>query len=438
MTAATPFMPSRPAARRRRVPAVLVMVAVLLAYMSFLGKPDPESADLSPSRFTELAFLGLAFLGAVLLAHDRRTQAPCAPAVAMRAVTLAFALWAMVDSLAGPLALTGLAKSVELMMLVAIAHELVLVDRDLRPGEGGGMAGLMLGGILAVLALLVLSNFARSGTPLPMEHVEDWGSASDRPRLILGTNHPLASALFLAFGVVAALCTQGRWIWRGPVVLGLLWLLHLCDARGIEGGCMLGILVWIMRKIPRSPAGIVITWTIGGALLLAIVALLVDGNADALVVDAVGPDVLTLNGRIPLWSYILGEVPKHPLVGVGYYSTREFILNTFPFAGHAHNSAIEVLFGTGLVGAVLFALFLVLLLAGVLTTGNLLLAAITPIVLVEGSLDPILFTPGVGMFITLLVLEGAFLRQGRAWRREAARAQTAWRAMPRFADGRPG
>ena len=429
-------MPDLPriASTGRRALAFVVIVSALLAYMSFLRRSDAESSDLSLSRFTELAFIAVAFLGAILLGHGRRISIRSVPATVTRAVTIAFTLWAMVTSLAGPLVLTGLVKSLELLMIIVIVHELAALDLGICR-NAGGVVSLLLAGIMAVLILLILANLAQQGVALPMEHVQDWSNEAGRPRLILGTNHPLSSALFLAFGVVTALCAEGSWIWRAPAALALLWLLHLCDARGIEAGCILGILIWGIRQIPRSPFKTIGLGAVVGGILLGVVGIILDSDLAALILNAVGNDAWTLDGRVPLWSYVLGQVPKHPLIGVGFFSTRQYILDAFPFAGHAHNSAIEVLFGTGLVGAALFACFLILLVYALALTRNLLLAAMTPILLIEGSLDPILFTPGVGMFATLLVLETALLRHAVGMARNACHVHVA-RRKPACGTGR--
>jgi O-antigen ligase len=61
----------------------------------------------------------------------------------------------------------------------------------------------------------------------------------------------------------------------------------------------------------------------------------------------------TLTGRTNLWAAALGQIrsPGEWLHGFGYGSPRVILLKLFVWAGHAHNSVIELLLGLGVIGA---------------------------------------------------------------------------------------
>lgn len=96
---------------------------------------------------------------------------------------------------------------------------------------------------------------------------------------------------------------------------------------------------------------------VGGTLtsLLAI-------NAEYIIVNILGKS-LALNGRLPLWTYLLGQVAKRPLFGYGYEAfwtdseqlyLGERYVGWFP--SHGHSGFIDMLLQLGTVGLALFAL----------------------------------------------------------------------------------
>lgn len=413
------------------VPAVAATTFVLLAYMPFLGRGGALSDDASGSRVVEIAFLLAATLCAVVLRGRRRHLPTSAGAFWLAAVVATFSLWALITSLQGPLMVIGLAKAGELLALCFIAFQVTRDARAAVPTERRRIAGIALTGIVLMTGVLILSNIHLYGRLLPLENVtivgaqqplfstDDWLGIDQRPRLLLGMNHPLASALVLAFGVICCIDASPPWAIKLPVLIGLSWLLHLCDARGIEAGTVLGVAFALFQKIRPSPFRGLLAILAIAAIVFVAAELVLSGDLHDLIVGFAGSDALTLNSRIPLWTYALALVPKHPLMGVGYFSTQFYLLQTFPFAGHAHNSFIEVLVSTGMIGAVLFLMFLILWVYALVRTADPLLIGISPIVAFEGSLDPILFTPGPGMFLMMLVMFNALMsRPSRAYARE--------------------
>ena len=68
-------------------------------------------------------------------------------------------------------------------------------------------------------------------------------------------------------------------------------------------------------------------------------------------------DIYTLNGRTELWWDVVLLVQENWCIGVGFYGSRYVLMNTWPWAGHTHNSFLEVALGTGVVGLVICTLF---------------------------------------------------------------------------------
>ncbi len=403
---AVPAMTAGPQTVPQGLTAV-AMVFVLLAFIPMLGQADPTSTAVSPSRLVELLLLSMAAgCGVLLRGRNGRVELPVSVSCLIALIT-AFSLWAMVTSLQGPLLLTGLVKALELLVICFVAFEIVCATRPTEPGDPGRLANVALLSILCSVAVLIVLNVIQQHRPLPLAGVADWPSTYSRPRLMLGQLHPLTSGLLLALGVIFCLYARMPWWFRLVSLVGLAWLLRLCDARGSEFGLWVGLLLSLFSKLPSSPYKLLAGLSALCTTVFAGLIVTLSGAADKLILRYVGSDAFTLNGRVGLWSYVLSQVPDHPLLGVGYYSTRSYVLNAFPFAGHTHNSGIEVLFSTGVVGAGLFILFLCLWVFALVTTADPMLVGISPIVLIEGSLNPILFTPSIGMFLMLLVLLNA-------------------------------
>jgi O-antigen ligase len=394
--------------RQRRI-ATLATAVVLLAFMPFVGRVDAISASLSGSRLAELALLSAGTFGSITLSSTSDLRLMPRPAIYLIALVVGFSLWAMLTSFTGPLVLTGTVKAIELLAVCFISLQITVAANTLAPGERFQMANAVSFGVIAAVTVLMLANVASAGTALPLSTTSDWFSGDVRDRLLLGSNSPLTSALVLAIGLILILNARLAWGLKLPVLLALGWLLHLCDARGIEAGCLLGVFLLAFRMIPSSPYKLLAGILVGcGALLVALSAA-ISTDLNQFILHNVGADAFTLNSRTDLWSYMLSQVRENPIVGVGYYSTRVYILDAFPFAGHAHNSAIEVLFATGLVGEAFLLGFYCLWAYTLVSTSDPIVIGITPITFVESNLNPIIFTPDVGMFFMLLVLLNALL-----------------------------
>lgn len=104
------------------------------------------------------------------------------------------------------------------------------------------------------------------------------------------------------------------------------------------------------------------------AIFLAVsiaLGILVIENRETIIVDILGKD-MELNGRIPLWTRLMGGIAAQPIFGYGvsgfWQHWREaenpaapFATNDFGWvAHHAHNGFLDVLLDFGLVGGLFF------------------------------------------------------------------------------------
>jgi len=120
-----------------------------------------------------------------------------------------------------------------------------------------------------------------------------------------------------------------------------------------------------------------------------------------------------LSGRLDLWSYTLERVMERPILGVGYEAGRYILLEYAPWAGIAHNSFLEVLIGTGVVGFVVILIICAAVLRTIARTRDALLVGLTLYMLFYGMTNPVLFVPGYGMALLTIAIVRAVRAQAR-------------------------
>ena len=115
-------------------------------------------------------------------------------------------------------------------------------------------------------------------------------------------------------------------------------------------------------------------------------------------------DFSTLNGRIPLWVESTDLIAQRPFVGVGYFASRNYLLDYFDFAGHAHNSYVEAALTTGMIGFGLMMITLIYATIITIRTRDTLLFGILLLCCLGSMVNPLILLPNVTTFVFTLVL----------------------------------
>ena len=63
--------------------------------------------------------------------------------------------------------------------------------------------------------------------------------------------------------------------------------------------------------------------------------------------------LLSLNGRLELWSDLGPVIAANPTVGLGFQASRGVVLETAPWAAYAHNALLQAMLDLGVVGALI-------------------------------------------------------------------------------------
>ncbi|MGK7894861.1 MAG: O-antigen ligase family protein [Xenococcus sp. (in: cyanobacteria)] len=213
-------------------------------------------------------------------------------------------------------------------------------------------------GIVAVLSLLY-----SLGVPSVGRGGKGW-------RGILPSENPLSSLMGLSGGLwlfEAYVNPQNRRLAIGIFLISILIVQNANSAGGkVQLLALLASILWLSFlkrlnfKLALTGVMILMIFVISGTIIFV-------ENTETIVVDILGKD-MTLNGRIPLWTNLMGAVAKSPFLGYGYHGFwqgwRGEDNPAAPYgnnghgwvAPHAHNGFIEILLYTGIVGFILFAI----------------------------------------------------------------------------------
>jgi O-antigen ligase len=270
--------------------------------------------------------------------------------------------------------------------------------------------------MVAVICGLVMANIFYWGTPLPttgdtslpLDLIGEEVS-SERPRLILAYQHPLLTGDLLALTTISLILADLRKTWKAILVSAVLLLLWLADARGPTGGLLVALIALAVMRLRRNDVR-AIAMMLATSIALA-TTLLFQNRLPVLLKSLITDDVSTLNSRTELWARTFTYVLAQPLVGCGYFASRYLLVKDFHWAGHAHNSFLEVQLTTGLIGLLILVAFVLYVFRQILTTRNGLLLAVTLYCLIQGMLNPLFFNPGLAMFVLSIAVLNAGQRK---------------------------
>jgi O-antigen ligase len=338
----------------------------------------------------------------------------------------AFVFWAVMSSLWSVNPVLAIAKGVELWavtmsaaMFVAITGRTHVTDRT--HGEADRIEKIMAWSLVAVLVIAIFANIIFWGKLLPSSGDdslplylmgEELPALAERPRLMLAYAHPLLTGDLLALSIVSLFVVPVNKALKATAIILLLLLLWMTDARGPTIALAAALVAMLVVKIRRTSVkatilALVISATLGIAL----------GFQDKLLKpfqSLLTDDVYTLNSRTELWTSVFRHIAAQPITGYGYYASRYLLMKDFIWAGHAHNSLLEVLLTTGLVGLTIVGAYLAYVFSAIIRTRDCLLLGVAVYTLIQGMLNPLLFTPGLPMFVLTVALLNASLKRARA------------------------
>ena len=395
----------------------LALAALVLAFVPLVPPVDALEGGMTSRGFIEF---GLILTSLALLAIYLKLQGGFSFDVKSPAflVITAYCWWCMISAIWSPNPILSVAKGAELWCIALAA--LMAVTLALRSNfSEGKLAAVFALAMIAVIGGLLVANVFYWGRPFPSTGDSALASellgesfSEDRPRLILAYQHALLTADLLALATISLVASDLRKIFKAILLPGLLALLWLTDARGAAIGLATSLLALALLRLGRNSTRAI---AVMSSLSVAVAGLLVfQDRLPDLVRPFMTDDVLTLNSRTELWSKTLTHIFAQPILGTGYFASRYLLIKDFDFAGHAHNSFLEVQLTTGLVGLLMLCAFLVLIAREIFATRHAWLVGVTLYCVIQGMVNPIFFTPVLAMFAVTLALTYAGLKKPAA------------------------
>jgi O-antigen ligase len=252
--------------------------------------------------------------------------------------------------------------------------------------------------LIAVVGLFLVINYLLWETPIYMLEAEEYVT---RQRFTLGYAPPLAVADLLAITLICLFASDFNKLIKVILFCPFIALLWMTNGRGALAALVIALLAMIFFRIKHLGVRILLGMGMLFSLAYLFVAIF---NLMNVATKLWGEDAQSLNGRTGLWSYTIPLILQKPLLGYGYYSSRFVLINEFYWAGHSHNSFLEVALSTGLVGLALVAVFTIYFFYSLVKTGDQLLLGLGLFCYISGMLSTLLFTPGIPMFILLASL----------------------------------
>lgn len=210
------------------------------------------------------------------------------------------------------------------------------------------------------------------------------------PRFTWFAVHPIGAGVFAGtaalFLLACALFPRGdgtrgaKGILEWCLVAYSVWVMLDTQSRGPIFAFALAACLLLVRKYVVGTRALLTSDRVLLGLLATAITLLVPivtGRRGTRILFFVlrgqtSEEFLSMTGRTGLWKIAIGSSMEHPLLGQGYVSARQVLLQQVEWGGHTHNALIESLFSVGLLGAALLWIpFLVVLGASFLRTVRL-------------------------------------------------------------------
>ena len=375
----------------------VICFVLMLATLSFIPLVTKGGDALSAGQGSLRGAMELAGLLAAIaiVAIQFRNSRVVRRVLSLHSVMLlsSFSALAMLSAAWSQGPLLSLVKGFELGA-IAVLCALIVAALDGQHGPRCCLERILATGLLIVIGLLLLANVWLYGELLPR--------MGDRDRLALGPANVLNGAELLTVTVVAVVASDFRNVTKLlllPVLFVMLWW---TNARGSITATFCAIGVASSLKIRRRDYRLALFAVAGCVVLLT--ALFVNDKLARWADELLPDDSATLNGRTDLWQYTVDQIYESPVIGHGYFANRFVLLKKFDWAGHAHNSFLEIGLSNGLSGLLLLAAFVGYALYLCIKTGDQLLILALISCVIQGFLNPILFVPGLPMLVLMLAM----------------------------------
>lgn len=331
-----------------------------------------------------------------------------------------FVVWGLMTSIWSPNPILTAARILEFGVVVCTAVITTQFIVTAHRSSNSAATILARAFILSTLFLLIV-NIIIWKTPIPIIggvngiQVHDQTVSADilaayesdpddhRTRTTLAYAHPLAAGNFFALTIIcimASSLSSTIKVIACPLAIFAIWM---ADARTALYVTPLVILLMLINKIKTYNVRLLVLSMSCIAMIWPIIYC-----SCVPAVSTADVDMGTLNGRTGLWEDVIKIVQDNWSTGTGYCASR-FVLVTpaRQWAEHAHNSFLEMALGAGIIGVVIYVLFVGYALRVIWQTQDELLSGVFIYCMAIGNINVITFVAGFEMFALLVALLSA-------------------------------
>lgn len=376
----------------------LLFFSILLAILAFIPimeRPGFEIRNaLTPNRIKELSFLLasaslLTYTAIYFRAGFRYDRTPIY-------IMGSFSIWALSTTFWSDSPFYTFGKSLELFLLVYISALVSSIASQRVAWRIDLIESKLPYALLTALVISIIANVVYSGEFFNSSE----GSIYRSSRLTIGTLHPLQTADFVSLMVIAFLASSVSLRVKSICsILGIV-LLILTGSRSPIGAFLVAMWAMYYKKLGPTTPG---RW---GFVLVSLFFLMIFTVMSIFLSEELfgmlPQDFETLNNRTRIWLFAVDIIFDHPMVGVGYFASRESLVRFATNVGMAHNAYIEVLLTTGIVGFGILFSFVVYGARKAFLGGGTFLLGVFVYVILRSILDPLLLVPGTAMFLLIV------------------------------------
>lgn len=377
------------------------MALFLVSDMRFIDT-DPLAVTAGAGNVQHAIQLATYAVVTALVVRARRSLLAPYPRPVPKGILLAWPIFAVLSASWSLVPIYSLVRSVQLLVLAALALLVVriwLSDRTAGKEICARTLRLFVQivTILAALGLVLAPNLA--------------------DRFAWPGVHPGVAATYLGAAFVI-LVLGGRSLTRFPAwtywprLLLLGGTIYLAQTRSVLGGIVLaiGVALWFKGREKIAARYLGVTYYLVGGILFTLIA--AEQLMGYLSRGEPSQAINTLSGRIPLWEFAISQLDsvREWMLGFGYGASRLVTLSgpQFQWAGSAHSMWMELLLGIGLVGVLLATASIVVLISWLAKRRffgslNVIALALLVFFLMTSSISEGLALPGIGFgFLALL------------------------------------
>ena len=198
----------------------------------------------------------------------------------------------------------------------------------------------------------------------------------------------------------------GKKLLYGVIIILFFVLLYFTNSRTTLISLIFVLCFYLVFQINSIHAKAILI-AIGGIIGVLLTSLLIMELTNGDFFSKLGIDfsIKSLLGRLSLWSGVLQKFDHNILGGYGYFSSRFYLLSDVAWGYNSHNTYLEVLSSTGLIGFILMFFFYFSTWSIIKYYKIFSLALLYLIyALIESFMEVTLFSPSVVMNTTLVLV----------------------------------